>query len=188
MLEEVIKERPVLLNRAPTLHRLGIQAFEPILIEGSAIQLHPLVTTAFNADFDGDQMAVHVPLSQKAVWEARELMLSSRNLLKPADGEPIISPSKDMVLGVYYLTKTDKQNRTRAMGASSADMDEVELAYQLKQVDIHARIKLLVKTWYDDNGNRLPEAEKRMIETTVGRIIFNRILPPEDPVRQLGAG
>ena len=105
VLEEVIKERPVLLNRAPTLHRLGIQAFEPILIEGSAIQLHPLVTTAFNADFDGDQMAVHVPLSQKAVWEARELMLSSRNLLKPADGEPIISPSKDMVLGVYYLTK-----------------------------------------------------------------------------------
>ena len=104
VLEEVIKERPVLLNRAPTLHRLGIQAFEPVLIEGSAIQLHPLVTTAFNADFDGDQMAVHVPLSEKAVWEARNLMLSSRNLLKPADGEPIISPSKDMVLGVYYLT------------------------------------------------------------------------------------
>ncbi len=104
VLEEVIKERPVLLNRAPTLHRLGIQAFEPTLIEGSAIQLHPLVTTAFNADFDGDQMAVHVPLSQKAVWEARNLMLSSQNLLKPADGEPIISPSKDMVLGVYYLT------------------------------------------------------------------------------------
>jgi DNA-directed RNA polymerase subunit beta' len=104
VLEEVIKERPVLLNRAPTLHRLGIQAFEPVLIEGSAIQLHPLVTTAFNADFDGDQMAVHVPLSEKAVWEARNLMLSSKNLLKPADGEPIISPSKDMVLGVYYLS------------------------------------------------------------------------------------
>ena len=104
VLDEVIKERPVMLNRAPTLHRLGIQAFEPVLIEGSAIQLHPLVTTAFNADFDGDQMAVHVPLSEKAVEEARRLMLASHNLLKPADGDPIISPSKDMVLGVYYLT------------------------------------------------------------------------------------
>ena len=119
VLEEVIKERPVLLNRAPTLHRLGIQAFEPILIEGSAIQLHPLVTTAFNADFDGDQMAVHVPLSQKAVNEARTLMLSSHNLLKPADGEPIISPSKDMVLGVYYLTTKDPSTHTAAMAGSS---------------------------------------------------------------------
>ncbi len=107
VLEDVIKQRPVLLNRAPTLHRLGIQAFEPVLVEGSAIQLHPLVTTAFNADFDGDQMAVHVPLSSKAVTEARELMLASKNLLKPASGEPIISPSKDMVLGVYYLTVED---------------------------------------------------------------------------------
>ncbi|MEN8171291.1 MAG: DNA-directed RNA polymerase subunit beta', partial [Chloroflexota bacterium] len=110
-LEEAIKERPVMLNRAPTLHRLGIQAFEPILIEGKAIQLHPLVCTAFNADFDGDQMAVHVPLSKKAVDEARQLMLSSRNLLKPASGEPIVSPSKDMVLGVYYLTKNDDRER-----------------------------------------------------------------------------
>jgi DNA-directed RNA polymerase subunit beta' len=104
VLEEVIKDRPVLLNRAPTLHRLGIQAFEPVLVEGKAIQLHPLVCAAFNADFDGDQMSVHVPLSKRAVIEARELMLSSRNLLKPADGEPIVGPSKDMVLGVYYLT------------------------------------------------------------------------------------
>src|SRR4030043_641259 len=119
-LEGVIGERPVLLNRAPTLHRLGIQAFEPILIEGSAIQLHPLVTTAFNADFDGDQMAVHVPLSQKAVKEARDLMLASRNLLKPADGEPIISPSKDMVLGVYYLTMAQKPNN-KGDGSASAD-------------------------------------------------------------------
>jgi len=109
VLEEVIKKRPVLLNRAPTLHRLGIQAFEPVLIEGSAIQLHPLVTTAFNADFDGDQMAVHVPLSNKAVTEARELMLASKNLLKPASGEPIISPGKDMVLGVFYLTHDDER-------------------------------------------------------------------------------
>jgi DNA-directed RNA polymerase subunit beta' len=178
VLEEVIKERPVLLNRAPTLHRLGIQAFEPILIEGSAIQLHPLVTTAFNADFDGDQMAVHVPLSQKAVWEARQLMLSSRNLLKPADGEPIISPSKDMVLGVYYLTKIDKLGHN-GDGRVFADMDEVELAYSLKQIDIHAKIRLKASSWYDDENNRLLEAEERLIETTVGRVIFNRILPEE---------
>ena len=177
-LEEAIKERPVLLNRAPTLHRLGIQAFEPILIEGSAIQLHPLVTTAFNADFDGDQMAVHVPLSQKAVQEARELMLASRNLLKPADGEPIISPSKDMVLGVYYLTMPKKAEH-KGDGRAFADMDEVELAYSLDQVHVHSEIKLLVNTWYDDKGDRLPEPEKRIIETTVGRAIFNQILPPE---------
>jgi len=111
VLEEVIQDRPVLLNRAPTLHRLGIQAFEPVLIEGSAIQLHPLVTTAFNADFDGDQMPVHVPLSDKAVAEARELMLATKNLLKPASGEPIISPGKDMVLGVYYLTMIDDAHK-----------------------------------------------------------------------------
>jgi DNA-directed RNA polymerase subunit beta' len=178
VLEDAIKERPVLLNRAPTLHRLGIQAFEPILIEGSAIQLHPLVTTAFNADFDGDQMAVHVPLSQKAVMEARTLMLSSKNLLKPADGEPIISPSKDMVLGVYYLTKTDVLKH-KGDGHIFADMDEVELVYQLDQIDIHAKIKLRVKTWFDDDRNRLPVEEERLIDTTVGRVIFNRILPPE---------
>ncbi len=177
-LEEAIKERPVLLNRAPTLHRLGIQAFEPILIEGSAIQLHPLVTTAFNADFDGDQMAVHVPLSQKAVQEARELMLASKNLLKPADGEPIISPSKDMVLGVYYLTMPKKAEH-KGDGRAFADMDEVELAYSLDQVHVHSEIKLLVTTWYDDKGDRLPKPEKRLIDTTVGRAIFNHILPPE---------
>ncbi len=176
VLEEVIKERPVLLNRAPTLHRLGIQAFEPVLIEGSAIQLHPLVTTAFNADFDGDQMAVHVPLAQKAVWEARQLMLSSRNLLKPADGEPIISPSKDMVLGVYYLTKADSRKH-KGDGRVFADMDEVELVHALNQVDIQTSIRLKVTTWYDDNQNRLPKPEERLINTTVGRVIFNRILP-----------
>jgi DNA-directed RNA polymerase subunit beta' len=179
VLEEVIKERPVLLNRAPTLHRLGIQAFEPILIEGSAIQLHPLVTTAFNADFDGDQMAVHVPLSQKAVWEARQLMLSSRNLLKPADGDPIISPGKDMVLGVYYLTKEEDGRSLKGAGRKFSNMDEVELAYALNQVEVHTPISLLVKTWYDDQGTRLPVAEERLIETTVGRVIFNRILPDE---------
>jgi len=177
-LEDVIKDRPVLLNRAPTLHRLGIQAFEPLLIEGSAIQLHPLVTTAFNADFDGDQMAVHVPLSQKAVTEARTLMLASRNLLKPADGEPIISPSKDMVLGVYYLTM-QHQAAHKGDGRAFADIDEVELAYELDQVEVHTRVKLSTLTWYKDNGDRLPAAERRVIETTVGRVLFNRILPPE---------
>jgi DNA-directed RNA polymerase subunit beta' len=178
VLEEVIRERPVLLNRAPTLHRLGIQAFEPILIEGSAIQLHPLVTTAFNADFDGDQMAVHVPLAQKAVWEARQLMLSSKNLLKPADGEPIISPSKDMVLGVYYLTKDDELSH-KGDGRAFADMDEVELAYSMDQVDIHAKIQLVGQTWYDEQNTRLTEPVKRIINTTVGRVIFNRILPDQ---------
>ncbi len=175
VLEEVIKDRPVLLNRAPTLHRLGIQAFEPILVEGSAIQLHPLVTTAFNADFDGDQMAVHVPLSDKAVAEARELMLASKNLLKPASGEPVISPGKDMVLGVYYLTMEPtepKNDNVRIFGS----INEVILAYQLQQVKIHTRIKLRVNTWYSDNGDRLPSAETRIIDTTVGRAIFNDIL------------
>ncbi len=167
-----------MLNRAPTLHRLGIQAFEPILIEGSAIQLHPLVTTAFNADFDGDQMAVHVPLSEKAVHEARTLMLASRNLLKPADGEPIITPSKDMVLGVYYLTM-DHSLPHKGEGRTFSDIDDVDLAYSLDQVDVHTKIKLKVKTWYDDKGSRLEKDETRIIETTVGRALFNRILPPE---------
>ena len=175
-LEEVIKDRPVLLNRAPTLHRLGIQAFEPVLIEGSAIQLHPLVCTAFNADFDGDQMAVHVPLSDKAVQEARRLMLASRNLLKPADGEPIIAPSKDMVLGVFYMTMMHARDH-KGDGRAFADIDEVDLAYQLGQVDIHSKIKVRVTTWYDEKNNRLPEAETRIIDTTVGRVLFNRILP-----------
>ena len=179
VLEEVIKERPVLLNRAPTLHRLGIQAFEPVLIEGSAIQLHPLVTTAFNADFDGDQMAVHVPLSRKAIWEARQLMLSTRNLLKPADGEPIISPAKDMVLGVYYLTKADDLKKHRGDGRVFANPEEVEMVYNLDQVEIHANIRMWSRTWYDDEGTRLLEPQERLIETTVGRVIFNRILPEE---------
>ena len=174
-LEEVIKERPVLLNRAPTLHRLGIQAFEPILIEGSAIQLHPLVTTAFNADFDGDQMAVHVPLSQKAVTEARELMLATKNLLKPASGEPIISPSKDMVLGVYYLTMEIDQEH-KGDGRAFFDLDEVLMAYEMGQVDIHAHIKIKSETWYDEENNRMAEPEVRLIDTTVGRALFNNAL------------
>lgn len=176
VLEEVIQDRPVLLNRAPTLHRLGIQAFEPVLIEGSAIQLHPLVTTAFNADFDGDQMPVHVPLSDKAVAEARELMLASKNLLKPASGEPIISPGKDMVLGVYYLTMIDETPR-KGDGRIFGDIDEVLLAYQLDQVEVHTKIKLRTKTWFDEDNNRMDQAEVRLIDTTVGRAIFNDILP-----------
>jgi DNA-directed RNA polymerase subunit beta' len=177
VLEEVIKKRPVLLNRAPTLHRLGIQAFEPVLIEGSAIQLHPLVTTAFNADFDGDQMAVHVPLSNKAVTEARELMLASKNLLKPASGEPIISPGKDMVLGVFYLTHDDERPH-QGDGRTFVDYNEVIMAYELGQVDIHAHINLRAETWYDDQNNRLAKPETRMINTTVGRAIFNDALVP----------
>ncbi len=179
VLEEVIKDRPVLLNRAPTLHRLGIQAFEPVLVEGKAIQLHPLVCSAFNADFDGDQMSVHLPLSRQAVHEARDLMLSSRNLLKPADGEPVVGPTKDMVLGVYYLTMGVEGKEQRGAGRAFADMDEVEMVYSLGQVGIHTPIKIMAETWYDDEGARLPEAKKGIIETTVGRVMFNRILPEE---------
>ena len=179
VLEEVIKDRPVLLNRAPTLHRLGIQAFEPVLVEGKAIHLHPLVCAAFNADFDGDQMSVHVPLSSKAVEEARSLMLSTKNLLKPADGEPIVSPSKDMVLGVYYLTMLVENRKHRGEGRAFADMDEVELAYGLDQVEIHTPIRLRTETWYDDMGVRQAEPQRRMLQTTVGRVLFNRVLPPE---------
>ncbi len=178
VLEEVIGDRPVLLNRAPTLHRLGIQAFEPVLIEGSAIQLHPLVTTAFNADFDGDQMAVHVPLSEKAVWEARNLMLASKNLLKPADGEPIISPSKDMVLGVYYLTREPRKEYTGKEPAFSS-FDEVEMAYRLNQVKVATQVRLQTQTWFDEDGKRMEKPETRVLNTTVGRVLFNYILPPE---------
>ncbi len=178
VLEEVIKDRPVLLNRAPTLHRLGIQAFEPVLVEGKAIQIHPLVCTAFNADFDGDQMAVHVPLSQKAVEEARTLMLSTMNLLKPADGEPVVGPAKDMVLGVFYLT-VDTPGAKLGDGRVFADLDEVELAYSLGQVDVHARVKLQTPTWNNEKGERYARAQRRLIETTVGRALFNRVMPEE---------
>jgi len=177
-LDEAIKDRPVLLNRAPTLHRLGIQAFEPQLIEGSAIQLHPLVCPAFNADFDGDQMAVHVPLSKKAIQEARNLMLSTRNLLKPANGEPIIAPSKDMVMGLYYLTRLDERSY-KGDGRVFATLDEVDTAYSLDQVEVPTKIRLLTNTWYDDENQRMDEPEQRMVETTVGRAILNRALPPE---------
>ena len=170
VLEEVVKERPILLNRAPTLHRLSIQAFEPILVEGNAIQIHPLICAAFNADFDGDQMAVHVPLSKEAVEEARELMLSTKNLLKPADGKPIVGPTKDMVLGCYYLTM--EEEGCKGEGKVFGDMDEVALAYELGKVDLHAKIKLRAKEGWQG-------AKDGWIETTVGRVIFNQILPDE---------
>ncbi|MGQ9683717.1 MAG: DNA-directed RNA polymerase subunit beta' [Anaerolineae bacterium] len=169
VLEEVIKTRPVLLNRAPTLHRLGIQAFEPVLVEGNAIQIHPLVCFAFNADFDGDQMAVHVPLSSRAVREARELMLASKNLLLPANGEPAVGPSKDMVLGCYYMTM--EREGLPGEGKAFGDYDEVELAYSLGKVHLHSKI-----TFYTEPG---PRRRRRPIETTVGRVLFNAILPPE---------
>ena len=136
ILEEVIREHPVMLNRAPTLHRLGIQAFEPVLIEGKAIQLHPLVCAAFNADFDGDQMAVHVPLSLEAQMEARTLMLSSNNILSPANGEPIIVPSQDIVLGLYYITR--EKIGARGEGSNFINMAEVSRAYETGQVEINA--------------------------------------------------
>ena len=163
VLDEVIEDRPVLLNRAPTLHRLGIQAFEPVLVEGSAIQLHPLVCFAYNADFDGDQMAVHVPLSYEAVAEARQVLLSTRNLLSPSDGEPVVAPTLDMVLGCYYMTvdgpPEDAATNTRAYAGS----DEVRTAYQLGHLRIHDPIRMR------QNGS--------VLETTVGRVLFNAIVP-----------
>ena len=143
ILEEVIREHPVMLNRAPTLHRLGIQAFEPVLIEGKAIQLHPLVCAAFNADFDGDQMAVHVPLSLEAQMEARTLMLSSNNVLSPANGEPIIVPSQDIVLGLYYMTR--EKVGARGEGMAFIDVAEVQRAYDSRQVELQARVKVRIK-------------------------------------------
>jgi len=163
ILDEVIKDHPVLLNRAPTLHRLGIQAFQPMLIEGKAIRIHPLVCTAFNADFDGDQMAVHVPLSIEAQLEARLLMLASNNLFSPASGKPIVTPTQDIVLGCYYLTKT----REGALGQGTifSDLSEAVLAHEDEQVDLHAKVKL---RW---NGE--------LIDTTPGRVLFNLVLPGE---------
>ena len=179
VLEEVIVGRPIMLNRAPTLHRLGIQAFMPMLVEGKAIKLHPLVCAAFNADFDGDQMAVHVPLSDKAVTEAKELMMATRNLLKPANGEPIVGPSKDMVLGVYYLTLM--QDGRLGEGRIFSSVEEVQTAYDLGYVDIHARIRLEAETYYKDNHERYADGKPRhrIIETSPGRVLFNMALPPE---------
>ena len=149
VLEEITHERPVMLNRAPTLHRLGIQAFEVVLIEGSAIQLHPLTCAAFNADFDGDQMAVHVPLSDPAVKEARELMLSSKNLLKPSSGEPIVGPSKDMVMGVYYLTVMEELENEDDRLPIFSSMDEAEYALDMGIIGLRQPIKVRIETKFD---------------------------------------
>jgi len=177
VLEEVIKEHPVLLNRAPTLHRLGIQAFEPILVEGRAIKLHPLVCTAYNADFDGDQMAVHVPLSAEAQAEARLLMLASGNILNPKDGKPVVTPSQDMVLGSYYLTMDNKEDK--GSGSVFASVNEAISAYQRGIVSLHARVLIPAKVLKKIN---LTEAQnKALVVTTVGKVIFNEIFPEDFP-------
>src|SRR5215218_2724608 len=202
VLEEVIKDHPVLLNRAPTLHRLGIQAFMPVLVEGSAIQIHPLVCTAFNADFDGDQMAVHVPLSTAAQEEAKVMMLSTANLLSPADGSPVVAPTQDMVLGCYYLTMDALPTRGKKVVRAFADEDDAIIAYELgargldglsrvsseredgdesavkhaaAKVDLHEPVDVVVKAWDAEAG----ELRDKQVRTTVGRILFNRILPQE---------
>jgi DNA-directed RNA polymerase subunit beta' len=174
ILEDVIREHPVLLNRAPTLHRLGIQAFEPVLIEGKAIQLHPLVCAAFNADFDGDQMAVHVPLSLEAQMEARTLMLASNNILSPANGEPIIVPSQDIVLGLYYLTR--EKFAAKGEGMKFADVDEARRAYDNGDVDLHARITIRINE-YELNFDNSTTLKVNRYETTVGRSLLSEILP-----------
>ena len=173
ILESVLKGHPVLLNRAPTLHRLGIQAFQPKLIEGKAIQLHPLVTTAFNADFDGDQMAVHVPLGHAAILEAQLLMLASHNILNPANGAPIAVPSQDMVLGLYYITKGKKnteEEEVKGEGSVFYSAEEVIIAFNEKMVDMHAWIKV---RWTNMEG------KTQLVETTVGRVLFNELVPQE---------
>jgi len=171
ILEEVISDHPVLLNRAPTLHRLGIQAFQPVLVEGRAIKLHPLVCTAYNADFDGDQMAVHVPLSVEAQAEARFLMLAAGNILKPSDGKPVSVPTQDMVLGSYYLT-VDKDG-VKGEGSYFSSVDEVLMAYSLKEIDIHAKIN--VRLYREIDG----KLESGIVKTTVGKIIFNESIPQD---------
>jgi DNA-directed RNA polymerase subunit beta' len=174
ILEEVIREHPVLLNRAPTLHRLGIQAFEPVLIEGKAIQLHPLVCTAFNADFDGDQMAVHVPLSLEAQLEARALMMSSNNILSPANGDPIIVPSQDVVLGLYYMTR--ERVGARGEGMAFSDVAEAHRAYESRSVDLQAKVRVRLREFVPGEGGSKIE-RIRTVETTIGRALLSEILP-----------
>ena len=164
-LDEVVREYPIMLNRAPTLHRLGIQAFEPVLVEGKAIQLHPLVCTAFNADFDGDQMAVHVPLSIEAQTEARVLMMSTNNILSPANGKPIIVPSQDIVLGIYYITRA--KSNVKGEGMIFSGPEEVRRARDAGALDLHARIKVRI--------------DGQLKETTGGRILLYEVIPEQIP-------
>lgn len=178
VLEEVIKEHPVLLNRAPTLHRLGIQAFEPVLVEGRAIQIHPLVCTAYNADFDGDQMAVHVPLSAEAQAESRLLMLAAHNILNPKDGRPVVTPTQDMVLGIYYLTM--ERAGDRGEGKVYGDYAEVLRAYQDKTISLHSRIGIHLRALADKNLGPF-SGERGYLLTTAGRLIFNEVFPKDFP-------
>jgi len=182
ILDDVIKEHPVLLNRAPTLHRLGIQAFEPVLVEGRALQLHPLVCTAYNADFDGDQMAVHVPLSAEAQTEARLLMLASNNILNPKDGKPVVTPTQDMVIGLYYLTYMSKADWAIEHPRCFSNPDEAEMAYELRQITLHEKIKVRMRIPQKSGQQMLREHEEQtyeslLWETSVGRIIFNAAIP-----------
>jgi DNA-directed RNA polymerase subunit beta' len=182
VLEEVIREHPIMLNRAPTLHRLGIQAFEPVLIEGKAIQLHPLVCTAFNADFDGDQMAVHVPLSIEAQLEARTLMMSTNNILSPANGEPIIVPTQDVVLGLYYLTRESVE--AKGTGMAFVDVNEVNRAYESDVVSLQARIKVRIReVVVDENGEK--QVTHKRYDTTAGRALLSYILPDSIPFEHI---
>jgi DNA-directed RNA polymerase subunit beta' len=183
ILEEVIKEHPVMLNRAPTLHRLGIQAFEPILIEGKAIQLHPLVCSAFNADFDGDQMAVHVPLSVEAQMEARTLMLASNNILFPASGEPSIVPSQDVVLGLYYTTR--ERTNGKGEGLIFSDTGEVRRAFDANELDLNARINVRLTEWMKNKETGEFDASTKLWETTAGRALLSEILPKGLPFSNL---
>ena len=179
ILEDVIKEHPVLLNRAPTLHRLGIQAFEPVLIDGKAIRLHPLVCEAYNADFDGDQMAIHVPLSEEAQAEARILMLAAEHILNPKDGKPVVTPSQDMVLGNYYLTMEEAGREGEGMVFK--DADEAIMAWRNGLVHVHTRVGIatdkLNKPWSE-------QQQGKIMVTTVGKILFNAIMPAELPYLQ----
>ncbi|WP_348680499.1 DNA-directed RNA polymerase subunit beta' [Marinobacter nauticus] len=178
ILAEVIREHPVLLNRAPTLHRLGIQAFEPVLIEGKAIQLHPLVCAAYNADFDGDQMAVHVPLTIEAQLESRALMMSTNNILSPASGEPIIVPSQDVVLGVYYMTR--EMINAKGEGQIFADVEEVHRGYYAQQVDLHAKVKVRIEEEVTDEDGTV-RMQRSLYDTTVGRALLYNIVPSSLP-------
>jgi len=181
ILDDVVRRHLVLLNRAPTLHRMGIQAFEPILVEGNAIKLHPLVCRGFNADFDGDQMAVHLPLSVEAQIEARTLMLSTNNIFSPASGEPVITPSQDIVLGIYYLTTMVDGKESKEKIKSFCDYDEVLMAYALNKVKVHTQIKLRLDSNKIVMKGAGEQVEERLCATTVGRVVFNETLPPEMP-------
>ncbi|MGI6413606.1 MAG: DNA-directed RNA polymerase subunit beta' [Syntrophomonadaceae bacterium] len=178
ILDDVIKEHPVLLNRAPTLHRLGIQAFEPVLVEGRALQLHPLVCTAYNADFDGDQMAVHVPLSAEAQTEARLLMLASNNILNPKDGKPVVTPTQDMVIGLYYLTYMGEEDKNVPNPKCYSSAEEARMVYELNYIRLHEKIKVKLKLSQTRGYGNGHEYKEELVETSVGRIIFNEIIPP----------